>query len=155
MNYPEPNSIEILQHFSRRTTMAGLFLVAILGGTGLALILSPDGAAGRAATRAMWLIPVAIVIAVAATQSVLKKRRWNPNSAEVQTIVGDEWRRASLDRASRISLIVVLAAQWPLALFVAFSSALPPVRIAMAMATASLTLGLVTLLSLFLFFDRG
>ncbi len=105
-----------------------LFVVAILGGTGLALILSPDGSVGRSAARAAWLIPIAIAIATAAVQTSLKGRRWNPDSPEVKTILQDEFRRTNMDRAARISLIVVLAAQWPL--------------------------GLLTLITLFLFFDR-
>lgn len=134
--------------------IALLFVIAILGGTGLALILSPDGSVGRSAARAAWLIPIAMAIVVAAIQTSLKGRRWNPDSPEVKTILQDEFRRTNMDRAARISLIVVLAAQWPLGLTIAFLSGLPAERTAMAMAAASVTLGLLTLIALFLFFDR-
>jgi hypothetical protein len=147
-------TVEALQRFSRRSLITVLFVVAILGGTGLALILSPEGAVSRSQARAAWLIPVAIVIAVVALQSSLQSRRWNPASPEVKTIMQDEWRRASLDRASRISLIVVLAAQWPFGLAIGMLSGLPVVRASMAMAAASVTLGLLTLIMLFLYFDR-
>lgn len=154
MTPPNENSVEVLQRFSRRSMVVLLFVVALLGGTGLALVLSPEGAVGRSANRAAWLIPVAIVITVTALQTTLRGRRWNPDSPEVRTIMQDEWRRTNMDRASRISLIVVLAAQWPLGISIGLLGNLPALRTAMAMAAASITLGLVTVITLFLFFDR-
>jgi uncharacterized membrane protein len=154
MNQASEHPVEVFQRFSRRSMVALLFVIAILGGTALALILSPEGAVGRAATRMMWLIPVAMVIVVAAVQTTLKGRRWDPKSAEVKTVMEDEWRRASMDRASRIALIVVVAAQWPLAMLLGFVATLPAQRTAMAMAAASMTLGLLTLIALFLAFER-
>ena len=154
MNPASEHPVEVFQRFSRRSMVALLFVIAILGGTALALILSPQGAVGRAANRMMWLIPVAIVIVVAAVQTSLKGARWDPKSAEVKTVMEDEWRRASMDRASRIALIVVVAAQWPLAMLLGFVAALPAHRTAMAMAAASMTVGLVTLIALFLAFER-
>lgn len=153
MTDSKESSLDVLQRFSRRSMVTLLFVVILLGGTALALILSPDGAIGRSATRAAYLIPVVIVVAATAVQSSLRGRRWNPSSPEVAAILQDEWRRANMDRAFRISLIVLLAAQWPLGMLVGLVD-LPAVRIAMAMAAASITLGLVTLVSLFLYFDR-
>ena len=154
MRTANENLIENLERFSRRSMVSLLFVVAILGGTALALILSPAGAVGRSSARAGWLIPVAIVIAVAAAQSSLRGRRWNPDSPEVAAILQDEWRRTTMDRAFRFALIVVLGAQWPLGLLIGIVSGLPAVRAAMAMAAASITLGLIALISLFLFFSR-
>jgi hypothetical protein len=154
MDESNENSLEIFERFSRRSMVTLLFVVAILGGTALALILSPAGAVGRSAARASWLIPVAIVIAVAAAQSSLKGRRWNAASPEVAAIMQDEWRRTNMDRASRFSLIVVLAAQWPLGILIGVMGGVPSMRTAMAMAAASMTLGLMTLIALFLFFGR-
>jgi hypothetical protein len=150
----QENSLDVFQQFSRRSMIAVLFVVAILGGTGLALILSPEGAVARSSARAAWLIPLVIVFVVVVVQASLRKRRWDPASPEVKAIMQDEWRRLNLDRASRYALIVVLAAQWPLGVLVGFVSGLPAVRAAMAMATASITLGLITFLMLFLLFDR-
>ncbi|HEX7704988.1 MAG TPA: hypothetical protein VF701_00870 [Thermoanaerobaculia bacterium] len=148
------NPVDVVQQFSRRSLIATLFVVAILGGTGLALILSPEGAVARSSARAAWLFPLVIVFVVVALQASMNKRRWNPASPEVKALMQDEWRRLNLDRASRYALIVVLAAQWPLGLLIGFISGLPTVRAAMAMAAASITLGLITFLTLFLFFDR-
>jgi hypothetical protein len=154
MEKPNEDSLEILERFSRRSMVTLFFVVAVLGGTALAVIISPEGAVGRSAARGAWLVPMAIVIAVAVTQSSLKGRRWNPASPEVAAIMQDEWRRTTLDRAFRFSLIAVLAAQWPLGLLIGIFGGLPALRTAMAMAAASMTLGLMTLIALFLFFGR-
>jgi hypothetical protein len=154
MDERNENSLEVLERFSRRSMVALLFVVAILGATALALILSPAGAVGRSAARVAWLIPIAIVIAAGATQGSLKGRRWNPASPEVTAIMQDEWRRANMDRAFRFALITVLAAQWPLGMLIGVMGGVPSVRTAMAMAAASITLGLMTLIALFLFFGR-
>lgn len=146
--------VEILQRYGRRNMVVSLFIVALLGGTGLALILSPKGAVAQSANRMMWLIPVAMAIAVGASQAALRGRRWDPKSPDVQTVLNDEWRRASMDRASRLALIVVVAAQWPMALVIGFLLDVPALRAAMAMAAASITLGLLTLITLFLVFER-
>lgn len=154
MNETNENTLDAVERFSRSNMVTLFFVVAILGGTALALILSPEGAVGRAAARAPWLVPVAIVIAVVAAQSSLKGRRWNPASPEVAAIMQDEWRRTNMDRAFRFSLIVVLAAQGPLGMLIGVLGGVESVRTAMAMAAASMTLGLMTLIGLFLFFSR-
>ena len=59
-----------------------------------------------------------------------------------------------MHRASRVALIVVLMAQYPLVLLFEFVMQLPPPRGAFAMAASTITLGLATLMALFLFFDR-
>jgi hypothetical protein len=81
-------------------------------------------------------------------------RRWDPPSPEAKAILNDELRQTSLNRASRAALIVVLIAQLPLGLVFGMLAQLPAARTAMAMAEATITLGMATLISLFLFFDR-
>jgi len=53
--------------------------------------------------------------------------------------------------AMRVAFIVVLIAQIPIGLLVAH---LPSLRAVMAMAISTLTLGMATLIALFLFFSR-
>jgi cytochrome bd-type quinol oxidase subunit 1 len=146
--------VEVLQKFSRRMMVILLFVVALLGGIGLTLILSPESELGRSANRMMWMVPIAMAIAVGASQATLRGRRWDPKSAEVRTVMNDEWRRTSLSRASRIAFIVLIAAQLPLALVIGVLLDVTADRTAMAMAAASMTLGLLTLITLFLVFDR-
>ena len=137
--------------FSRRSMFATLVVVIVLGSTGLGLILSTPGAVKGHLVG--WLIPVAIAILVAVTTSILS-RRWASDSPEVRMIEQDEWRRTNMASAMRGALIVVLSAQWPLGLALGSITRLAPFRAAMAMATSTIALGLVTLIGLFLYFDR-
>lgn len=148
------NRSELFLRFSRRSMVVLLFIVIVLGAVALAMMLSPARAVGNPANLVSWLIPVAIVIIASALQTTLRGQRWDPSSPEVQAIMQDEFRRANMARASRAAMIAMLIAQWPLALLLGFLTQLPPPRIAMAMAASTMTLGLVTLISLFLFFDR-
>jgi uncharacterized membrane protein len=138
--------------FSRQKMYALLVVVILLGATGLALILPPTGPTWRSIARAC-LIPVAIAIVVV-VQMALRSRRFAPNSPEVKMALNDEWRQTNMNRATRAALIVILIAQYPLALLFGFVTDLPTPRPGFAMAFSTITLGLATQLALFLFFDR-
>ena len=127
-------------------------VVVILGGTALSLMLAPAGAIGRASNLGWWLIPV-VVAAVIAAGNAMRRRRWSPNAPEVQTVMEDELRRANMLKASRGTLITVLAL-WPMAMGFSRIEWLPGERMAMIMAATTITIGLGLLISLFLFFDR-
>ena len=154
MEQPAIHSSDLFSRFSRRSMFTLLFIVVVLGGTGLAMTLSPEGAISRGAARGAWFIPIAIALIVGVQQSWLRGRRWAPDSREVKLVMEDEFRQTNMGRASRYALIVVLVAQWPIALVLGFVTRLPAPRAEMAMAIATITLGLVTLISLFLHFDR-
>jgi RsiW-degrading membrane proteinase PrsW (M82 family) len=145
---------EILLQFSRRSMFVLLFVVIVMGAVALGFTLSPEGEAGNRWQPLSWLLPVAITIVAAGLNTSLRGQRWDPSSPEVKTIMQDEWRRANIARASRAALIGVLLAQWPLALIFGFLMRLSPSRMAMTMAASTMTLGLVILISLFLYFDR-
>jgi len=152
MNQQLEDSTELFLRFSRRNMFILLVVVLLLGAAALAVMLTPSGRSWRIASQAA-LLPVAIAI-IAATLSSYRGRSWNPDAPEVKLVMNDEWRRTNMLRASRTALIVVLVAQWPLALLFGFYMSLPSPRQASAMAASSLTLGLATLLALFLFLDR-
>jgi uncharacterized membrane protein len=84
-------------------------------------------------------------------QRTLGDDRWDPRTAEVRAILEDEWRQRNMNRARRVAFAVVLVVQLPLGLLLA---ALPPLQAVMAMAAVTITVGLATLLALFLYFDR-
>lgn len=153
MNDRTEHPSEILQRFSRRNLYVLLVIILLLGATGIAITLSPQGAVARSSERAAWFIPIAIAI-IAGVQTSLARRRWDPKSEEVKRILEDEWRRTNMARASRAALVTVLVAQTPLAWTFGFLTELPPVRLAFAMALSTITLGLTTLIALFLIFDR-
>jgi len=153
MNDRTEHPTELLQRFSRRNMVLLFVIVLLLGGTGIALTISPNGAVARSASRAAWFIPVAIAIIVG-VQTSIARRRWDPKSTEVKVVLEDEFRQKNLSRASRAALVTVLVAQTPLAWTFGFLTQLPPPRLAFAMAISTITLGLLTLIALFLFFDR-
>lgn len=145
---------ELFLRFTRRNMKALLFVVIILGGAALSLMLSGPGMIRRAENLQWWLLPIFVALFVAIPVS-LQARRWRPDSPEVKMVMEDEFRRTNMDRASRVSLIVVLLAQWPLVFLFGFLRPdLPQPRSSMAMAAATIVLGLVTLISLFLYLDR-
>jgi len=154
MTEPTDNPSESLVRFSRRSMNTMLVIVLVLGATTLAMTLWAEGAASRFMSQAAWVVPVAIVILAAALRATLRGRRWDPRSPEAKAILNDELRQTSLNRASRAALIVVLVAQLPLGLLFGMLAQLSATRTALAMAEATITLGMATLISLFLFFDR-
>ncbi len=153
MTEPVDDRSELFLRFSRRKMAALLGIVVVVGVIGLALVLTPGGPIWRTVSR-VSLIPVAIAIVVA-VQMAFRGRRWAADSPEVRVAMQDEWRRTNMDRASRLALIVVLLAQYPLALLLGiFLPHLPQPRPAFAMAFSTITLALAAQLGLFLFFDR-
>jgi len=136
---------------SHRTMVALLILTIVLGGFCLAMALDL-GDTPRWMVQTGGVFYVAVVIGFTVLQkTTLRGERWDPKSPEVQAVLQDEWRRTNLDRAMRVAFIVVLIAQIPIGLLVAH---LPSLRAVMAMAISTLTLGMATLIALFLFFSR-
>lgn len=151
MSDPTIDRSEHLLRFSRRSMMLSLVLILAMGSLSIALAISPHGAVSRFLTSAPWLIPLAIVLWVGVMQGTLRGNRWKPDSPEVQAIMNDEWRRANMDRAMRVTFVALLVVQVPLALVLV---QLPTMRAVMAMAASTITLGLALLAGLFLYFDR-
>ena len=145
---------EILVRFSRRGMKTLLGIVLVLGVTTLGMTLWPEGTASRFMARASYLVPLAIVLVGLALRATLRGRHFDPRSPEAKAVLNDELRQMSLNRAARAALIVVLVAQLPLALALGVLGDLPPIRTALAMAEASITLGMATFISLFLVGDR-
>ena len=148
MASPMVSRSERYLRFSRRSTTVLLLLVLAVGAMCVAMAFRPAAPHWSVAMLPLWI--VAIVLA-AGLQRTLGGDRWDPRLPEVRAIVEDEWRRSNMDRARRVALVVVLGAQLPLGLLLA---ALPSLRAVMAMAAATITLGLATLLACFLYFDR-
>lgn len=154
MTDPSDYPSESFVRFSRRSMGMLLAIVLFLGATTLAMTLWAEGAVSRFMARASWVVPLAIVILGLALRATLRGQRFDPRSPVAKAILNDELRQMSLNRASRAALIVVLVAQLPLGLLFGMLAQLPAARTALAMAEATITLGMVTFISLFLFFDR-
>jgi hypothetical protein len=153
MNEHANHPSDVFLRFSRRSMLATLIVVAILGGTTLTLMLAPQGAIGRASNLGWWLIPVLVAAAIAVQTSV-RRRRWSGDARAVEMVMQDELRRTNMDRAFRIALIATLGLQWPLAIAVSTIAWLNGERAAMIMAASTITVGLLTLIASFLLFDR-
>lgn len=148
MNSPTETRSEKYLRFSRRGMMVTLFLVLVAGGAGIAMAIWPGASGWSDARRPLHLVAIVLIFWLYRT---LGGERWDPRTPEARAIVEDEWRLRNMDRARRVAFIVVLGAQVPLGLLLA---SLPPLRAVMGMAAATVTLGMATLLALFLYFDR-
>ena len=143
------NQTDRILRLTRRNLFIVLIGVLLICGTLLSNAFRPDAAFSRWPSTVPWLLPVAISIIFAATS--MGRGRLNPKSAELQAVLGDEWRQVNLTRAMRIAFFVVLIAQVPQAfLFLQ----LPVLRAVMGMAVATITVAMTTLITLFLIFDR-
>ena len=148
------NSSELLVRFSRRSMAALLVIVPGFGAMALAMTLWPEGAPSRFMAQAAWVYPIAIVFLGAALRATLRGKSWDPRSADTKAILNDELRQHSMNRSSRAALIAVLVAQVPLALLFGTLPQASTTRTALAMAEATITLGMATFIALFLFLDR-
>ena len=142
------NQTDLILRLARRNLFILLIGLLLLCGTLLSNVFRPDAAFSRWPSTMPWLLPVAITIFVATS---IGRGRLNPKSAEVRVVLGDEWRQVNLTRAMRFAFFVVLVAQVPQAfLFLR----LPVLRAVMGMAVATITVAMITLITLFLIFDR-
>lgn len=155
MSSTTQNRLEAFERVQRRSMIALVVITLILGGVGLALALSPQGAVRNSANLPWWLLPI-IIVALARLLTTSQGHRFAPDSPEVQAAMQDEWRRTNLMRAAQGALIVVLIGQWPLGMIFGFLThpQLTAPRIASAMAASTIMLGVVTLAGLFFYHDR-
>ena len=164
MTEPAPDP-ELLLRLHRRSMVHILILIVAFGAFLIASALWPNATLLRWVEQAPWLIPMAIILFVVVQQTSLRKHRFTMDAPEFKAIIRDEWRRRSMDRATRGALIVVLVAQVPLGLLISYLptaqlplgrllSDLPTLRAVMGMAVSTITLGLAAQVGLFLFFDR-
>ena len=136
---------------SRRALFIVLLMILALGATVLGRALWPDSLLATWPVRLPWLLPALIVITAVVGRKLMQGRTWDPNGPQEKMLLQDEFRRMNLSRAQRSALITVLVLQIPLGLLFAH---LPAMRAVMAMGVTTITMGMATLISFFLFFDR-
>lgn len=147
------NPSQILVRMSRRGLFAMLAMVLVLGGIFLGQTVWPEAAASRWVEKSSWIIALATVLLFLAVQWPLRGRRFDPRSPEMKVILRDELRQSSLNRAARAALIAGLVAQFPLALLFMLAR-LSAKQALLAMAESTILVGMVTFITLCLFFDR-
>ncbi len=149
MAEPISNRSEIYLRFSRRSMAVVLMVVLMLSAMGIALTLHAN-----VPKTAIWLIPIAIAIAVVVLQSTTRGDRWDPESPEAKALLNDEWRQANLNRATRVAFGLTLLVQVPLGLLFAAGLELQVQQAVTAMVISTTGFGVTSMISLFLWFDR-
>lgn len=142
---------ESLASYSRRSLWLALAVMIVLGAYALLINIWPDSPAAAMASRFAVLLPVAIVIAVAALRASLKGSSADPAGAPMKRLLHDELRQQSLHHACRNGLFGVLLAQPLLALVLQLAPATHPVAL---MASATVLVGAAAMLGTFLAYDR-
>ncbi|WLI88169.1 hypothetical protein Q4S45_15685 [Massilia sp. R2A-15] len=147
----ELNEIDRLAHYYRSALWTALSVVVCMGAFAIALLGFPDTQAGGLA-RTIWpMLTIVCVIAVGGLQAAKKKADIDPMGNAVESMLGDELYKASLNRAYRNGFFGVLIAQFLLIAASVWIGFAQPVA---TTACATLVAGVaVTLLSL-LFYDR-
>jgi hypothetical protein len=140
---------DTLVTFSHRSLWMALAILLLLAAWAVTVNLFPGSVAAEMAGHAAVILPLAIIIAVAALQSSLKGLSLDPRSKAMKAVLDDELRRQSMQRACRNGLLAVMLAQPLLAFLVA---ALPQPLILMASLTV-LT-AVATVLASVLAYDR-
>lgn len=143
--------VEVLLRASRRALVVLCVAILWLGSTALAVALRPGSLLAIWPLRAPWLFPVAMIGAWGALRASMHWQCWRADAPEVAVIEQDELRRASLSRAQRWALIVVLVAQVPLGVALLH---VPGPRAVLGMAGGTIALGMTTVIAAFLFLDR-
>ncbi len=141
MRSESPTESDLLVQFSRRGLWGALALLLVLAGYAVAINFFPDSEAATLANRLASMLPIAIIIALAALRSSLKGAG-DPGGTAMKAMLNDELRLHSLNRAYRNGLAAVMLAQPVLALLLAWVS-LPYPLVLMASATALLGAGAV------------
>lgn len=147
----KPNQTDLLVNYSRRSLWVAVAVLAMLGSYAVLINLYPESAAAALAERMFMLLPIALVIVIAALRSSLKGVSADPQAPAMKAVMGDELRQHSLNRACRNGFFAVLFAQPLLALLVGVTY-LPYPAVLMASATALVGVGVV--LGSMLAYDR-
>lgn len=143
---------ELPVQLSRKKLWFGLFIMLVTGLKGISVTSFPASAGAALIGRIYF--PLQAVLCIAYLLLFFRFRRFSEAGASVaaNTVLNDELRRASADRAVRVGFLLMLFAQPVLLLIM---TALPPVaHPAALMACASGLIGMVALCSCMLFYDR-
>ena len=139
---------ELLLRASRRSLLVLLALILIISATIIAHVVRPGSLLADWASRAPWLLPLAIATIFAI---VIAPMRRASRDTEMKALRDDEFRHANLARAQRAALVAAVVAQIPLAICVAGLTATAAVT---TMGVGTVTVVMATLITSFLYFER-
>ena len=145
------NESVLMVRYSRWSLYFALALLLALGAYAVLMHSYPDSSAAAAANRYAIMLPVAIVIALAALRSTLNGVRPHAREAAMKIVLNDELRAQMLSRAYRNGLVAVMVAQ-PVLVLLLSAAAMPMPLVPMASATV--LIGVATVLCSLLAYDR-
>ena len=125
---------DLLARYSRLGLYFALALLLLLGSYAVLIHAFPDSSAAAVAHRYAILLPLAIIIALAALRSTLHGVSAHPRNPAVKALRNDELRGHAVNKAYRNGLIAVLLVQ-PVLVLLLSSAELPYPLVPMASAT--------------------
>jgi hypothetical protein len=142
---------DLLVRYSRLSLYFALALLLLLGTYAVLIHAFPDSGAAAMAHRLAIMLPIAIVIALAALRSSLHGVRAHPRKADMKVVLDDELRGQALNRAYRNGLVAVLLVQ-PVLVLIMSAADLPFPLVPMASATV--LIGVAAVLCSLIVYDR-
>lgn len=151
MTAASTTSLDRLVQHSRRALWFALVFIVVLGAAGLLLVALPGSEAAEVAKRLFMLLPLFIIIALAALKRGARGANTDPSSTAMQAILGDELRQASLSRSYRNGFLATLLLQVLLAPVLTWTTVAYPVAF---MTGATALVGASVFLASLLYYDR-
>lgn len=146
-----PTESERLVKFSRRGLWIALALLVVLGAYAVVMNVFPTSDMAVVANRLAGILPIVIVMLLAAPRSSLKGASTDPRSLKMSAVLDDELHKHALNLAYRNGLVAVLLVQPLLALLlISWPLAQPVVLLASSTALA----GVCAVLCSLLIYDR-
>lgn len=142
---------DLLARYSRLGLYFALVLLLLLGTYAVLIHAFPDSSAAALAHRLAILLPIAIIIALAALRSSLHGVSANPRSAAMKALRNDELRALALNKAYRNGLVAVLLVQPVLVLALSAAELAYPL---VPMASATVLIAVAAVICSLIVYDR-
>lgn len=152
MRASQQSPSDLFLNYSRQKLIALLIVSLVVGAVGLALVIIPSGPTWRSVADVSLVVMALVILVIVGF--AMRGRQWSAAAPEVQAAQRDEWLATNVNRANRGALAVVLLAQFPLAVPLGYMANLVPPQGTIVMAMATVMIGLVSRIGLFLWYDR-
>jgi hypothetical protein len=149
--HPDDNSDRLVRQ-ERRGLWLALLVIVILGIVALVVGMSSDPASTRYAERLMTLVPMVIIFGAIWVNRLQPSAKAAQLKEQRRAMLGDELRLIASQHAFRAGFLSMLGAQ---ALFCVLSFVVTLSWSAGMLAAATVGLGTVVFLGVFLFYDRA
>ena len=150
MASPKLTQTDLLARYSRHGLYFALVLLLILGCYAVLIHAFPDSSAAALAHRFAILLPLAIIIALAALRSSLHGISAHARSSAMKALRNDELRAHAVNKSYRNGLVAVLLVQPLLLLLSAAELSYPLVP----MASATVLIAVAAVICSLIVYDR-